>query len=88
VVAGTDTEHDGLKALVERNRRELEEMRRELEEIGEELRQEHIRRAREDRSSSNDGNAEVNRMCRECLNSCKQPSSVTIHRCDRYDPVK
>jgi sugar-specific transcriptional regulator TrmB len=86
-MAGTDTDNARLKALVERNRRELEELRGELEQIGEQMRREHIRRARQERGSAAAGR-EVNRMCRDCFNSCKQPASVRIHHCDRYEPLK
>jgi hypothetical protein len=86
-MAGRESESDRLREMVERNRLELEELRRELEEIGDEMRQEHIRRARQDRASRTDTALDVNPMCRECLNTCRQPASVRIHHCDRFEPI-
>ena len=86
-MAGTESERDRLREVVSRNQLELEELRRELEEIGDEMRREHIRRARMDRALKTDKNTELNPMCHECLNTCKQPASVRIHHCDRFDPL-
>lgn len=86
-MAGTDKESDRLRDLVERNRRVLDELRLELEQIGDQLRREHIRRARQDRARGAGPGRDVNLMCRGCLNGCKQPVSVRIHRCERYEPV-
>lgn len=87
-MAGTDTDRENLRDLVERNRRELDELRQELEEIGDEMRREHIRRARQDRAAGATDMKGINKMCRDCFKSCKQPLSVRIHHCDRYEPIR
>ncbi len=85
-MSGADAEYDDrLKKTVRRNKGELEELFRELKEIGEELRREHLRRAEANRAEG--ALAGVNRMCRICFNSCKQPATVRIHHCDRFEPV-
>lgn len=86
-MAGTDREYDILRKLVQRDRRELDEVRHELEEIGRELRSEHIRRARQDLVSEAETGARLNTMCRRCFNSCKQPQEVRIHHCARFKPI-
>ena len=88
-MAGTDAEYDNrLRESVRRDKGELEELCRELKEIGEELRREHIRRAKADRGEGTlIGESPVNPMCRKCFNSCKQPATVRIHHCDRFEPV-
>ena len=88
-MAGPDAEYDDrLKETVRRDKGELEELFRELKEIGEELRREHLRRAKADRAAGAlSGVGPVNRMCRVCFNSCKQPATVRIRHCDRFKPV-
>ncbi|MBT4510809.1 MAG: hypothetical protein HOC20_01180 [Chloroflexi bacterium] len=89
-MAGTEAEYDDrLKETVHRDKSELEELFQELKEIGEELRREHLRRAETDRVIGiNTGVGPINRMCRNCFNSCKQPAEVRIRHCDRYRSIK
>ncbi len=89
-MAGTDAEYEArLRDTVHRDKSELEELCQELKEIGEELRLEHLRCAEVDRAAGTlSGAGPVNRMCRNCFNSCKQPAEVRIHHCDRFRPLK
>lgn len=87
-MAGEDSEREGLRELVRRDRQELDELRRELEEIGRELRAEHVRRMKTDRVTAMGEQRPVNRICAGCLCSCKQPDTVRIYRCAKYEPVE
>ena len=80
-----------LQELVARNKKELEETRAELKKLGDELKKEHMRRMLHPEGVSLTRGREVptfNRMCRKCLNSCKQNESAKIFNCSKYDPVE
>ena len=79
-----------LQEIIARDKKELELARDELKQFGNDLKREHMQemlhpemitltRDRED--------PRFNRMCRKCLNSCKQLESVKIFFCAKYDPV-
>jgi len=79
-----------LQEIIARDKKEIEQVRGELKRLGNDLKREHMQemlhpgmitltRDRED--------PQFNRMCRKCLNSCKQTESVKIFFCAKYAPV-
>ena len=79
-----------LQELIARDKKELEETRAELMKLGNELKSEHMRRMLHPEGVTLGGEKQApsfNRMCRKCLNSCKQDESARIFHCSKYDPV-
>jgi hypothetical protein len=79
-----------IKKRIEQDKRELEQVRQELEVLGSSLKKEYIREVLKpmaEGSSAPGDAAEWNRMCRMCFNSCKQPVTVKIHHCSKYEPL-
>jgi hypothetical protein len=80
-----------LQETVARSKGELEEARAELKKLGNELKRNHMRRMLHPEVITLTRDREdprFNPMCRKCLNSCKQPESVKIFYCSKYDPVE
>ncbi|MEA1996369.1 MAG: hypothetical protein U9N45_01960 [Gemmatimonadota bacterium] len=85
-----------LKARIERSALELEQTEDELRALGSDMRADYISSMREaispagDREELSDGgrrSSAVNRMCMRCFNSCKQPGTVRILSCAKYEPI-
>jgi hypothetical protein len=79
-----------IKKRIEQDKLELERVREELEALGSSLKKDYIREVLKPpvEGTSPPGHAGAwNRMCRKCFNSCKQPETVKIYRCAKYEPL-
>ena len=79
-----------IKKRIEQDKRELEQVRQELEVLGSSLRKDYIRdmlKPQAEKPSLAGDATSWNAMCRRCFNSCKQPVTVKIHRCAKYEPL-
>jgi len=90
-MSGLPREYLELQKRIERDKLELERVREELKAIGSSLKRDYIREVLEPRAAesfSPDKTVAWNRMCRKCFNICKQPETVKIYQCARYEPLE
>ena len=79
-----------LRKRIERNKLELKRAENELKSIGMELKSSYIRQMCKSSAGAVSGESThpaLNRMCLGCFNSCKQPETVKIYHCAKYDPL-
>lgn len=79
-----------IKKRIEQDKLELEQVREELEALGSSLKKDYIRKVLKppvEESSTASHAGAWNRMCRKCFNSCKQPKTVKIYHCAKYEPL-
>jgi hypothetical protein len=89
-MADLPPEYHELKSRVERDRLELAETEAELKKLGDQLKENYIHQMLETPAlepGSSQPVSRPNRLCRKCFNSCKQPESVRVYRCSRFEPL-
>ena len=80
-----------IQQRIEREKLELEQVRLELEELGASMKKDYMREVLKPVSGkkfSDEEAAEWNTMCKKCFKSCKQPESVKIYHCHKFEPLK